>query len=80
MKKKYYLLICLGLLFSSCSQKIVPTSLNNSSLNIPEHQKKVMKSLNASVEKVVNAGGNLKRGKNIIKKINELKLAEFTTT
>ena len=64
----------------SCSRKIVPTSLNNSSSKISKHQKGVMKNLNTSVEKVVNSGGNLKRGKSILKRIKELRLSEFTST
>jgi hypothetical protein len=78
MKKiiiKSVILLCI-----SCSKKIVPTSLNNSSLKILNSEKEIMKSLNTSVEKIVNAGGNIKRGKSILKRIRDFKLTEYTTT
>jgi hypothetical protein len=81
MKRKFNIIFTLiVLIFSSCSKKIVPTSLNNFSLKISKSQKEIMKSLNTSVEKIVNAGGNKKREKSIIKRIKELKLTDYTST
>ena len=73
--KKFFILLSFTFI-CSCSKKIVPTSLNNSSLKIPLKQKTIMKSLNTSVEKIVNAGGNLKRARSIIKRIKKLDLSK----
>ena len=77
---KKIIIISVILLCISCSKKIVPTSLNNPSLKILNSEKEIMKSLNTSVEKIVNAGGNIKRGKSILKRIKDFKLTEYTTT
>tara|TARA_R110002126_G_C10409927_1_gene496542 strand:+ start:133 stop:1188 length:1056 start_codon:yes stop_codon:yes gene_type:complete len=77
---KKIIIISVILLCISCSKKIVPTSLNNSSLRMLNSEKEIMKSLNKSVEKIVNAGGNIKRGKSILKRIRDFKLTEYTTT
>ncbi|MDA9576146.1 hypothetical protein N9R87_03305 [Flavobacteriaceae bacterium] len=61
-------------------KKIVSTSLNNLSLKIPKSQKIIMRSLNTSVEKIVNAGGNKKREKSIVKRIKEIELSQYTKT
>lgn len=82
MKKKipyYIIFILINLTYTSCSKKIVPTSLNNS-LQIPNSQKEIMKSLNSSVEKIVNAGRNSKRGNSVIERIKELGLNKYTST
>jgi hypothetical protein len=81
MVKKYYVIFGLAvLIIVSCSKKIVPSSLKNPTLNISKSHKEVMRSLNTSVEKIVNAGGNKKREKSIIKRIKELKLTDYTST
>lgn len=74
-KLSFFLLL---LIYSCSSKKIVSTSLNNPSLKIPKSQKIIMRSLNTSVEKIVNAGGNKKREKSIVKRIKELELSQYT--
>ncbi len=70
----YYLII---ILFSSCSSyKKVPTSIQN---NPNTAENKTIKSLDLSVEKIVNAGGNLKRGKSIVERANDFNLSEYTS-
>jgi hypothetical protein len=73
--KRIFILLSFALI-CSCSKKLVPTSLNDYSLKISKKQKEIMKSLNTSVEKIVNAGGNLKRSKSIVKRIKKLELAK----
>lgn len=82
MRIKYYFFILLIILCNSCSRKLVPTSINNPALNtkLTKAEKEVMKSLNLSVEKIVNAGGNLKREKKIIQRAREFKLSKYITT
>jgi hypothetical protein len=70
------IIVLVIIFFQSCTYKIVPTTLNNTSLNISNSQREIMKSLNTSVEKIVNSGRNLKRGKSIIKRTKELNLSK----
>lgn len=74
--------IIILILNTSCSRKIVPTSINNpnSYTKLTSSEKEIMKSLNTSVEEIVNAGGNLKREKKIIKRASELKLSKYLST
>ncbi|MDB2631913.1 hypothetical protein N9Y27_02910 [Flavobacteriaceae bacterium] len=76
-KAVFFLLL---LIYYCSSKKIVSTSLNNPSLKTPKSQKIIMRSLNTSVEKIVNAGGNKKREKSIVKRIKELELSQYTKT
>jgi len=74
-------LIFLTICCSSCSHKLVPTVLNNSAAttNFTSEQKEVMKSLNLTVEQIVNAGGNVKRGNSIITRLTDFGLSKYTT-
>jgi len=80
--KKYLLYIILSFLFGSCAKKLVPTSLNdeNAKKILGKGDWQTMLSLNTSVEELVNAGGNIKRGKAILKRSKELNLADKTVT
>lgn len=68
--------VAIMLLSSSCSKKLVPTSLNKPSAypSFSEVNKEVMGNLNKTVENVVNAGGNLNRSKAILKRANSFGL------
>lgn len=55
---------------------MVPSSLNTNSA-FSNTEKESIKSLNESVENIVNAGGNLKRKKAIIRRIKEFNLSKY---
>jgi hypothetical protein len=74
-------LIILILCCFSCSNKLVPSNLNKSSIktSFTKNQLETMKSLNFTVEQIVNAGGNIKRGKSIINRIKDFELSNYTS-
>ena len=68
------------LVLGSCSKKLVPSSLDDPSLeNLWLFQeKRTVRSLNKTVEKLVQSGGNIRRGKAILERINDFGLAGNT--
>ncbi|MFK7811999.1 MAG: M28 family metallopeptidase [Maribacter sp.] len=77
---RIYRFILLALLCTSCAEKLVPTSLNEKEIEtiLSKIEQETMRSLNTSVEELVNAGGNIKRGKAIVKRSEQLDLADKT--
>jgi len=74
-----YLLIMSLLVFNSCSYKLVPSSKNQGFKVNTHFQLETLKSLKVSIEKIVNAGGNLRRKRSVLERINELSLSKFTS-
>ncbi len=68
-------------LIHSCSPKLVPTRLvdNQGIERVSTAKIKEMKSLNSTVELIVNAGGNHNRRKAVSKRIEEFQLLNNTT-
>lgn len=80
MQKTLSILFILISVCSSCSKKLVPTELGNPNSLLSNTEKDIIKDLNGSVEKIVNSGGNLKRGKAIVKRAKEFGLFERTVS
>lgn len=80
MRKTFFLIILIIVCFS-CSPKLVPSVLNDSVVQttFTKNQIETMKSLNATIEQIVNAGGNIKRGKSIIKRVDDFGLSKNTS-
>ncbi|CAI8208777.1 MAG: Aminopeptidase YwaD [Formosa sp. Hel1_33_131] len=78
---KIFFIFILVLCCFSCSHKLVPSNLNKSSGKIGFTKNKIetIKNLNLTVEQIVNAGGNVKRGKSILNRINDFYLTDFTS-
>lgn len=66
---------------ASCSKKLVPTSINDPSLQSAWsfEEKKTIGSLNTTVERLVRSGGNIRRGKAILERIKDFRLTENTS-
>lgn len=81
MRPLLFILISLGMLSCSSSKKIVSTKLNDSNAyqSLNDEDKMIMKELNTTVEKVVQAGGNINRGKAIIARANDFNLSDLTS-
>lgn len=79
MKNVVYLVSIL-FYFNSCSYKFAEPLSKDFLSNTDSIGIKEAKSIKTSLEKIVNAGGNIKRQKSVIKLANDLSLKENTTT
>ncbi len=74
-----YLFLLSFLVFNSCSYKLVPSSKNQDFKENAHFHLETLESMKISVEKIVNSGGNLKRKRSVLDRVEELSLSEFTS-
>lgn len=75
MIRKLLLYCATSLLLFSCSKKLVPRNNNIAfQQSLDAENTEILNSLTKTTEALVNAGGNRKRGKAIIKRVDELSL------
>lgn len=81
MKPLLIILVSFGMLSCSSLKKVVPTKLNDSNAyqSLNDADRLIMKDLNTTVEKVVRAGGNINRGKAIVKRAVDFNLSDWTS-